>query len=576
MRRGAVLPEPTACRPMPGDIAQAALLAVWVVTILLSLDRPAGAVPFTDVLVVGRASASNSSPPQLRDAAATRQQQRILDRCGSQGVRHQRSLPAAGGFIASVSPGGLVALQSDPEVLAVAVSPPMYGALAASVPRIRADIPQQRGIRGAGVTVAMVDSGIEDTHPNVAGRIVAESCFCISGCCPDGSAMQFGPGSAATRQAHGLRVTGILAGAGVIGAPGVAPAVDIVSVKVLDENNSGFLRDALVALDWIASERPDVQVINLSIATAARFRTFCDEQNAFTIGFANVLRTLRARGVLTFVASGNDSDVGGVAIPACVEAAVAVGATTGFDRIWSGSNRSPALDLLAPGVGIVSDDLDGRISSQTGTSMATPHAAGAAALMLSVDPNLSADAQERLLRQTGKAVFDRSSGLTFPRIDVARALRHVGPILGGGSASSDCLATWEFDGKRTNGSRPEVVCTDGDPTCDGDPRTGVCGFTGRVCFLRSDARLQACSTSHPVVAYRIARAAGESRSVPEATNLDALRGALPTLPIAEPTCSDLFHLTVDAPGGWIAFTALAEDGRRDYDRIQLRCRGSVD
>jgi hypothetical protein len=146
------------------------------------------------------------------------------------------------------------------------------------------------------------------------------------------------------------------------------------------------------------------------------------------------------------VASGNDGFKDGVSAPACVSTVVTVGATTKGDQVWQRSNSSDLVELLAPGVDITSSVPGGRYASFTGTSMATPHVAGAWAVMRGVLPTASVDTVLNALRTTGLPVTDPANDVTVPRIRVLSAsvlLRDTGfrdagrfAYRGGGVASN--------------------------------------------------------------------------------------------------------------------------------------------
>ena len=220
-------------------------------------------------------------------------------------IRVHHEFGVASAFTASATRAAISQLLADPMVLRV--DPMQYGsgALAESVPQIKADTVHRRGDLGQGVTVAVLDTGFDPTTPDVAGSIVAQHCFCTGGCCPDGTSEQSGIGSAFTHAPHGNHVTGIIVSKGMIAPVGVAPAAKVVAVKVLNDSNRGFLGDWIAGLEWIATERPEVQAINMSLVSDAVFPTACDSTDSYNIAFAQVLGMLRARGTLTFVASGN-------------------------------------------------------------------------------------------------------------------------------------------------------------------------------------------------------------------------------------------------------------------------------
>lgn len=502
--------------------------------------------------------------------ATRRATRRVLDRMPAGAVRAKRSLSVLGGFTATCTDEGRAALERDPEVLAVDSMQRGGGGLAQSVPLVHGDIAHRRGATGIGVRVAVLDSGIEVDHPDVAGRVVGEQCFCHPDCCPNGLAEQSGAGSAATRQRHGIHVTGIVASAGEVAPVGVAPEAEIVAVKVLDEDNRGVLSDWVFGLDWVLAERPDVQVVNMSLVSDSIVEGVCDNRSAHTMGFARAIRALRERGVLTFVAAGNNGEPDRLTQPACIEAAVAVGSLTKRGDVARGSNSGPVLDLFAPGVGIASDGVDGSVTFISGTSMASPHAAGLAALLLEVDPELSADETEQILKRTGVPTLDDRNGLTRPRIDVARAHAAVGPLWGGSSGARDCYMMWDIRGALRNGARPEAFCVDDDPACDWDERQAVCGFEARLCFGSTDKRLPACEAPDGLVEFRLLDPPSDGDAF-DLSNRSAILAAVPGEPISGALCTEPIELKVPVGVRWLRASVEALDGQRDVDKLRLRC-----
>lgn len=340
-------------------------------------------------------------------------------------------------------------LRRDPRVRAVSPDSGGSGSLLESIPLVGGDLVAARGFDGREVTVAILDSGIDLTNPDFAGRVVAQQCFCgmpewgIS-CCPDGTAEQSGPGAAQDNNGHGTHVAGIIAGGGRSGPRGIAPGVNVVAVKVLDATNRLTSPTQIYrALEWILDERPDVRVINMSLGTEDVFTEGECAAFAGAYGIGEVVAALRARGVSIVAASGNDGVVDRIQFPACHASVLAVGGTydapgsyshlingvtcddtaAGRDQVACFSNSSPGIDLLAPGAPILSAKLGRGATTMSGTSMAAPHVAGALALMLQVSHGaLPVEQAERILKSTGVPVTDARNGITTPRIDIAAAV----------------------------------------------------------------------------------------------------------------------------------------------------------
>ena len=395
-------------------------------------------VVFVTLLLALSAFASERVPVViiLRDvpqAAAT-------DLTGVDITARWRHIPAVAG---EIDRADLARIAVNPAVLRVDVDSPGSGSLAESVPLIGADAVHLAGYTGKGITVAVLDTGITASHPDVAGAIVDEQCFCQNGdgtgCCPNGQRTQSGRGAAADDHGHGTNVTGIIASRGLVSSVGVAPGVSIVAVKVMDRNNRFTATSQVISgLDWIIDRHPEVRVINMSLGTSSLFSSYCDSTTAYAIAFADAIRTLRNRGTLVFVSTGNDASTTSMEAPACVQNATSVGAvyvatlgdfsfgscstsTATVDQVACFSNSNDTLDLLGPGARITSDGIGGGTSTFAGTSQASPHCAGSAAVLFAIKPSATPDEIESLLERTGKPVIDSRNGVTTSRVNLLGA-----------------------------------------------------------------------------------------------------------------------------------------------------------
>jgi subtilisin family serine protease len=304
--------------------------------------------------------------------------------------------------------------------------------------------------RGNGQAVAVLDTGVDRNHPFLAGRVVDEGCFSsnsptfgASTVCPNGQTNQTGPGAAAPCGVigcnHGTHVAGIAAGRGNAFS-GVAPDANIVAVQVFsrfDDSaggpqtcaNSGraspctltFTSDQIRGLQHvrtIAASRA-VAAANMSLG-GGRNTTSCDSDSRKA-----VIDQLRTDGVATVIASGNDGFTDAVGAPGCISTAVTVGSTTKSDVVSSFSNSASMVDLLAPGSSINSSVPGTGFAIFNGTSMATPHVAGAFAALRSAVPGASVGAIEVALASTGVPITDARNGLVRQRINVLAALNQL-------------------------------------------------------------------------------------------------------------------------------------------------------
>lgn len=216
---------------------------------------------------------------------------------------------------------------------------------------------------GAGVRAYILDTGIRPGHVDFGGRVSGGFTSIADGRGTDDC------------DGHGTHVAGTVGGA----AYGVAKAVTLVPVRVLDCNGSGSWSGVIAGIDWVASNHVKPAVANMSLGGGA------------STSVDNAVANAIARGVIVVVAAGNSNrDACGFS-PARTAAAITVGSTTTSDARSSFSNFGRCLDLFAPGSSIVSTWFTSNTATATlsGTSMASPHVAGVAAQYLQSNPGAS-------------------------------------------------------------------------------------------------------------------------------------------------------------------------------------------
>ena len=223
------------------------------------------------------------------------------------------------------------------------------------------------GGTGFGVDVGVIDTGISASHPDLAGNIkggVSEVWYTSSW--NDGNG-------------HGSHVAGIIGAVdNTIGVVGASPAANLYAIKVLDRNGSGYISDVINGIDWAIAN--GMQVVNLSLGCD------CD-----SLSLHEAVTRAQDAGVVVVAAAGNSG--GNVLYPAAYSEAIAVAAVDSANIAPYWSSRGPEVDLAAPGKSIYSTYKGTGYATLSGTSMAAPHVAGAAALMLGapVDPAYDAD-----------------------------------------------------------------------------------------------------------------------------------------------------------------------------------------
>ena len=216
-------------------------------------------------------------------------------------------------------------------------------------------------VLGTGVRVAVVDTGIDYLHPDLAANFAGGYDFVNNDADPMDD------------NGHGTHVSGTIAavrnGTGVLGA---APEADLFALKVLGSSGSGSWSGILSALDWCAANR--VAVANFSLGSSSYPGTTVEA------GFDNAAKA----GVLLVAAAGNSGPgTDTVNYPGKFASVIAVGSTTSTDLVSSFSSTGPDVELAAPGSLIYSTTLGGGYGTLSGTSMATPHVTGVAALVVS-------------------------------------------------------------------------------------------------------------------------------------------------------------------------------------------------
>lgn len=293
-----------------------------------------------------------------------------------------------------------------------------HASLDVSVPLIGAPTAWQNGYDGTGMQVAVLDTGVDANHPDLAGKVGVEADFT-------------GKGNATDGHGHGTHVAATVAGSGAASGgsrKGVAPGAELMIGKVLDDGGSGLDSWIIAGMEWATSNGADVVSMSLGGYASDGTDPLSQAVNDLTA----------STNTLFVIAAGNYGPSGyTVTNPGTADAALTVGNVTKTEEWTPSSGRGPRNgdhaikpDITAPGTNIVAaraagtslgTPVDENYTSLTGTSMATPHVAGAAAIVREQHPDWSAAQVKAALVSTAKprddlTVYQQGGG----RVDVAR------------------------------------------------------------------------------------------------------------------------------------------------------------
>lgn len=452
-------------------------------------------------------------------------------------VSEPRSMPI---FAAEVTEKGLSLLRQHPQTRAITYPKRMQLFLSEAVPLVGAQAPQLESLSGDGVTVCLIDTGVDYQHTDLGGCIgptckvlggedfgyeckpsgdpcvpgeidceAGETCAFIEDGDPADDTFSFAPG-------HGTSMAGAIASTNET-HPGVAPSANLVAVKVTGHVGTLIDETSVVeALQWCVAEKdnfsPAIGVISMSFGTDGLILSDpaeCDDENAGSAGMVGAAANQSAlAGLIALGGSGNDGATSGIASPACASNVISVGAS--YDADISGekqfqactdpdelteedglvclTNRADVLDLIAPGSEITSLLVGGGLESSpgTGTSQATAIAAGAAALLREKFPTASVGQIKQRLTSSNIEVQDTDPSFpsrSFPRVDLVQASTDAdGDLVQ--DTNDNCIFAENPGQEDANGDGVGDACECGD-------------FSGDGLVNTTDARLiQRCAVGH--------------------------------------------------------------------------------
>ncbi len=317
---------------------------------------------------------------------------------GQGAIEHFRYKTALKGFTATLNAQALESLRQNPDVQFVEEDQEISIDTTQSSPDWGLDRIDQRYLplsktftytrTGSGVTAYIIDTGIYVSHTDFGGRAVV-------------GVDEIGDGRKGIDcNGHGTHVAGTVGGK----TYGVAKGVKLVAVRVLNCSGSGSNSGVIAGVDWVTSHKSGPSVANMSLG------------GSVSSALDSAVLSSINRGVVYSIAAGNSGTTACNTSPARVSAAITVGATDSTDTRPSWSNYGSCLDIFAPGVSIKSDWIGSTTATNTisGTSMATPHVTGVAALYLQIYPTASPSTVRNALVNNATANIVKSAGSYSP------------------------------------------------------------------------------------------------------------------------------------------------------------------
>ncbi|HYI11920.1 MAG TPA: S8 family serine peptidase [Thermoanaerobaculia bacterium] len=370
---------------------------------------------------------------------------------------------AAASFAAQLTPDEIAWLEDDPRVLAISEDGTKHPARVQGNALMKAAFLHARGGRGNGIAVAVIDDGIDWSHPELGGGTTFPNAVVVGGYDfpyseVNGPTADPFPACANddTCDTHGTAVAGIIAGRSQSSgaATGVAPLAKIIGLRA--GSSAGYQdRHILASLEWVLTNRTtyNIRVVNVSLGNSTSYSSPCDNAPE-AAAYKQMFTRFANANIAVVVSAGNENRTNGLSAPACHSQVISVGAvydanvgphsygdpndastrpcsdaTTAADRVTCYSNSANYLTILAPshdarttqaGLGAQHGSYFNQFG---GTSASAPYAAGAIAALMSVDPSPSRTPAQyaQLLRSTGTPVTDPKSSFSIPRIDLERA-----------------------------------------------------------------------------------------------------------------------------------------------------------
>lgn len=294
-------------------------------------------------------------------------------------------------------------------------------------------------LTGKDQTICIIDTGVNYNHPDLGNGCYgnndpSSNCKVIGGWdfCADNTNCNTEDSDPLDESdsGHGTHVTGIAAAKGTIN--GVAPDAKIIMIKAA--NSSGSFNSTKLddAIHWCINNATkfNISIISMSLGSLELYNNYCNPPEA--VWLTNAINAAINQNISVIVATGNDENLTHIAYPACIQKTIKVGSTTKNPESISYFSNRWALDMInAPGTSINSTLINGGYGTKQGTSMATPHIAGAVAIInqyfKSQGITKTPTEINNILINTGKIIYDSLSERNYTRIDLFSAIDETSP-----------------------------------------------------------------------------------------------------------------------------------------------------
>lgn len=370
-------------------------------------------------------------------------------------------------------------MKGDSEITSITEDIAVSPSLAESASIVQAPAAWSSGFDGSGWAVAVLDTGVNKNHTFLTGKVISEACYSTnngvaSSFCPGGVTDSIAVGSGLNCDPsisgcpHGTHVAGIAAGTNA-SFSGVARNAKIIAIQVFSRFNNQsdcgstpapcaltYFSDCIKGLERVLALNATTNIAsaNMSLGGGRYFdQASCDAENA---AFKAAIDNLRSVNVATVVSSMNNGYIDSMARPACISSAVSVGSTddgssgTTQDFVSDFSNSASFLNLLAPGrwinSSVAATGSNNSFQIYQGTSMASPHVAGAWAVLKQRSPTASVSTILTALTTTGLPVSDFRNGIVKPRIRINNALQTFGSATPTATGTPQCGTAFNFTG----------------------------------------------------------------------------------------------------------------------------------